>query len=245
MIIDMHSHLGDPWYGYWKKNIDVEDHLASMEKYGIDKRCISWWQAHNAPDEGNVVISNVVKKYPEKFLGFAVINPRWQQDAVDEVKKAREELGMVGLKFHPAACQYHSDSPCLDKVMQKGIEMEFPMLFHCGCDEYSHPHNLGKLASKYPEATIIMAHMGEEAWFEGITTAGVNPNIILDTTGSFNWFRILNFAIESVGEDRIVFGMDFPAYNPGPELAKITEADITSEQKEKILWKNAARILNI
>lgn len=79
-----------------------------------------------------------------------------------------------------------------------------------------------------------MAHMGEEAWFEGISTAGAYPNIILDTTGSFNWYRILNSAIEMVGEDRVVFGMDFPAYNPGPELAKVTEADITEGQKAAI-----------
>ena len=67
----------------------------------------------------------------------------------------------------------------------------------------------------------------------------------MDTTGSFNWYRILNFAIDVVGEDRIVFGMDFPAYNPGPELAKVTEADISDEQKEKILWRNGARILGL
>jgi len=90
-----------------------------------------------------------------------------------------------------------------------------------------------------------MAHMAEEAWFEGISTAAEHPNIVLDTTGSFNWYRVINFAMERVGEDRIVFGMDFPAYNPGPELAKVTEADITDAQKEKILWKNAVRILGL
>jgi len=245
MIIDIHSHIGDPWYAYWKKNVEVEDHLVLMDKYGIDKRCVSWWQPMNAPDEGNIKIAEVIKEYPERFLGFAVINPRWYQLAVDEVVKAKEKLGMVGLKFHPAACHYHSDSPCLNKVMEKGIELEFPMLFHCGADEYSHPRNLGKLAARFPEATIIMAHMGEEAWFEAISTAGEYPNIILDTTGSQNWYRILNFALDIVGEDRIVFGMDFPAYNMGPELAKVTEADITEEQKEKILGKNAAKILGL
>ncbi len=49
MIIDIHSHIGDPWYAYWKQNVDVEDHLTSMDRWGIDKRCVSWWQPHNAP----------------------------------------------------------------------------------------------------------------------------------------------------------------------------------------------------
>ena len=245
MIIDIHSHIGDPWYAYWKKNVQVEDHLASIDKWGIDKRCQSWWQPHNAPDEGNRIIANIVKKHPDRFLGFAVINPRWYKESVEEVIKAKEELGMVGLKFHPAACHYRPDLPVMDRVMEKAIEIGFPMLFHCGADEYSNPHHLGNLAARFPEAKIIMAHMGEEAWFEAIAIAGKHDNIILDTTGSQNWYRILNYALDMVGEDRIVFGMDFPAYNPGPEISKVRDAEITEAQKKKIMGENAARILGL
>jgi len=225
--------------------VQVEDHLASMDKWGIDKRCVSWWQPHNAPDEGNGVIANIAKKYPDRFLGFAVVNPRWYRESVDEVIKAKEELGMVGLKFHPASCHYRPDLPLMDRVMEKAIEIGFPMLFHCGADEYSNPHNLGNLAARFPEAKIIMAHMGEEAWFEAIAIAGKHDNIILDTTGSQNWYRILNYALDMVGEDRIVFGMDFPAYNPGPEISKVRDAEITEAQKKKIMGENAARILEL
>jgi hypothetical protein len=90
-----------------------------------------------------------------------------------------------------------------------------------------------------------MAHMGEEAWFEAIAIAGKHDNIILDTTGSQNWYRILNYALDMVGEDRIVFGMDFPAYNPGPEISKVRDAEITEAQKKKIMGENAARILEL
>ncbi len=245
MIIDIHSHIGDPWYAYWKQNVDVEDHLISMDRWSIDRRCVSWWQPHNAPDKGNRIISDIVRKSNGRLLGFSVINPRWYRESVDEVVKAREEYGMAGLKFHPAACHYRPDLPLMDRVMEKAVAFGFPMLFHCGADEYSNPHNLGNLARRFPEATIIMAHMGEEAWFEAIAIAGSLPNIILDTTGSQNWYRILNYALDMVGEDRIVFGMDFPAYNPGPEISKVRDADITERQKSKIMGENAARILNL
>ena len=172
MIIDIHSHMGDPWYAYWKQNVDVEDHLISMDRWGVDKRCVSWWQPHNAPDKGNKIIAEVIKKYPDRFFGFAVINPRWTNQSLSEVIKAREEYGMVGLKFHPAACQYRPDLPVMDRIMEKAIDLGFPLLFHCGSDEYSNPHNLINLARRFPEATIIMAHLGEEAWFEAIALAG-------------------------------------------------------------------------
>ena len=216
-----------------------------MDKWGIEKRCVSWWQPHNAPDEGNKIVADIIKKYPDRFMGFAVINPRWYKESVEEVIRAREELGMVGLKFHPVACQYPSDTPLIDRVVKKGIEFGFLMLFHCGADEYSNPHHLGNLASRFPEATIIMGHMGEEAWSEAIAIAGTHDNIILDTTGCANWYRILNYALDMVGEDRIVFGMDFPAYNPGPEIAKVRDADITETQRRKIMGENAARILGL
>jgi predicted TIM-barrel fold metal-dependent hydrolase len=33
----------------------------------------------------------------------------------------------------------------------------------------------------------------------------------------------------------IIFGMDFPAYNPGPEISKVRDAEITEVQKRKIM----------
>lgn len=59
--------------------------------------------------KGMGVIANIANKYPDRFLGFAVINPRWYRESVDEVIKAKEELGMVGLKFHPASCHYREN----------------------------------------------------------------------------------------------------------------------------------------
>lgn len=246
MIIDTHAHIGDPWFAYWKKNVTVDDHIAAMDKFGIEKSCVSWWQIMNAPDEGNVEISNAVKRYPDRLFGFAVINPRWLQGAVDEIDRARNDSGMVGLKLHPDACQFHADSHIMNPVMERAIEYNFPMLFHCeGVGAYSSAAKMENLAKRFPEATIILAHMGLTAWFETITMAALYDNLILDTAASRNWYRIINFAIEQVGEDRIVWGSDFPATNIGPEMAKITEADITDAQKSKLLGENAARILGI
>ena len=37
--------------------------------------------------------------------------------------------------------------------------------------------------------------------------------------------------------------VDFPAYNPGPEISKVWDADISEEQKRKIMGGNATRLL--
>jgi len=245
MIIDAHSHLGASCLALWKNEVDEEAFIANMDKWGINKSCVNHWGITYDPVEGNDKIANFMKKYPDRIIGFACIVPRFYKDAKDEVVRAKNELGMMGLKLHPTFNQYYADSPLVYPVVEKAIELNMPMLFHCGSDEYSHPRNLGNLAKRYPEATFIMGHMGEDAVYEAVQVASQYKNIIPDTAGLYNLYDILNYAIYYIGEDRIIFGSDFPAYNPGPEISKVKDANITDSQKEKILGLNMKRILGI
>ena len=90
-----------------------------------------------------------------------------------------------------------------------------------------------------------MGHMGEEAVIEGIEVARQYENIFLDTTGYMNIFHILHQAIDRVGEDRIFFGTDYVACNPGPEIAKVRDVDLPDRQVEKIMGENLAKLLEI
>jgi len=245
MIIDAHSHLGASCLAFWKNEVDEEGFIANMNKWGIDKSIVNYWGIFYDPVEGNDEIANFAKKYPDRIIGFGVIVPRFYKIAVDEVVRVKNELGMKGLKLHPTFSQYYADSPLVYPVVEKAIELNMPMLFHCGSDEYSHPRLLGNLAKRYPEGTFIMAHMGEDAICEGVQVAGQNKNIMVDTAGLYNLYDILNYAIHFIGEDRILFGSDFPAYNSGPEISKVKDANITDTQKEKILGLNAKRIFGL
>lgn len=245
MIIDIHSHFGTAWNAWWKNEVTEESFIANMDRWGIDKACVSYWGIAHDPDRGNKLVAEFAAKYPDRIIGFACIVPTWWKDAVREVEIAHENPYMLGLKLHPAINHYYSDSTLLNPVVEKAISYDMPMLFHCGADQYSHPRNLGKLAERYKEAKIIMAHMGEEAVVEGVQVAAENENIWLDTTGSYNLYDVMNYAIAYVGEERILFGLDFPAYNCGPEISKVRDADITDRQKELIMGGNAARLLKL
>jgi len=246
MIIDCHGHMGAGWFAWWKNEVTEEDFINNyMDKYGIDKACVNYWGIYHDPDKGNEYIAEFVKRYPDRLIGFACIVPRWYQTAVQEVEKAVNDLDMKGLKLHPAANEWHANSPLVFPVVEKAIELNLPMLFHSGNDEYSHPHSLGDLAKRYPEAVIIMAHIGEEAVIEGIEVARQYENIFIDTAGCSNLYHILHRAIDRVGEDRILFGSDFPAYNPGPEVAKVRDVGLPDRHVEKIMGENLAKLLKI
>jgi predicted TIM-barrel fold metal-dependent hydrolase len=57
----------------------------------------------------------------------------------------------------------------------------------------------------------------------------------------------LRFLIDRVGADRVVMGSDWPfvPWHPSPVAWLQGHESVTQEEKEKILWKNLAELLDI
>jgi len=49
--------------------------------------------------------------------------------------------------------------------------------------------------------------------------------------------------IREVGPDRVMFGSDYPFVEPKAAIRRVLELDLSEDEKERILWKNAIRIL--
>ena len=49
--------------------------------------------------------------------------------------------------------------------------------------------------------------------------------------------------IDAYGVDRVLFGSDFPMWTPKEELERFMQIPLTEEERETILWKNAASLL--
>ncbi|MEW5919392.1 MAG: amidohydrolase family protein [Bacillota bacterium] len=47
----------------------------------------------------NQVVADIVKQYPDRFIGFASVNPHQGQTAVDELERCVRELNLKGLKL--------------------------------------------------------------------------------------------------------------------------------------------------
>ena len=51
--------------------------------------------------------------------------------------------------------------------------------------------------------------------------------------------------IDAYGVDHVLFGSDFPMWKPKEELERFMKIPLTNEEREKILWKNAAELLRL
>ena len=194
--------------------------------------------------QANDVIHAAMKREPDLIRGMCFVNPGYGDAAVDEIDRCVTELGMVGLKLYH---QYFINDPVLFKVIEKCIDLDIPILVHAGklcVDPLSQPHisngvNFAEIAKRYPEAHIIMAHIGGGGdWQWSLKAIQNYPNIVTDISGSVADRDIIEETVSYLGADRVLFGTDgsFSA-----SIGKLLGAEIPEADKIKILGGNAYR----
>jgi predicted TIM-barrel fold metal-dependent hydrolase len=104
------------------------------------------------------------------------------------------------------------------------------------------------ITQKFPEATIAFAHFGDdhesEDIFKRIDMVAKNPNYYLDTSGyGHDRVGVLEYAVKTIGPDRILFGSDFSINDPSTVIARIKNSFLTAEQKQKIFSGNLVGLL--
>jgi len=175
---------------------------------------------------------------------FARIDPRHGQKARDELARCMEELGFPGVKVWI----FPADDPAMDPIVERLIDLGRPLLMHAldkAVGQFpfeSRPAQVAALARRYPEATIIMAHIGGD-FIAGCDAIADVPNVRTDPSGTYCETGMLERAVETLGADRILFGTDAPGASFVNNLAKVLAAEIPDADKDKILRTNARGLL--
>ena len=221
--------------------------------------------------EQHLIHADVAGQHPDRMITFACFDPR-RPNAVELLERAVTELGMVGLKIHPAAGFFPNERmvyPMYEKAMELGI----PVRVHTGPEpkplysRHCQPVYVDDVAADFPDLSIILAHAGLSAWWqEAAGVASVAPNVHLDISGwqpmaklrPIEFYSTLRSLIDTVGAKRIMWGSDYPALRllmPEADWAKaISEPSEAAKEKgisfsedevKAIMGDNAARLLNL
>ena len=99
-----------------------------------------------------------------------------------------------------------------------------------------------------PDLLVIGAHFGGwSVYDEGVKYLLGEENCMVDTssTSGFTTPEKFEELIHTFGEDRLLFGTDFPMWDTKAELERFMAVKLSDDQREKVLYKNAAQILKI
>jgi predicted TIM-barrel fold metal-dependent hydrolase len=111
-------------------------------------------------------------------------------------------------------------------------------------DVHASTEEMHYVIHKFPRATIVFPQFDDGGPFPRIELVAAHPNTYIDTSGDgHDRVGILECAVKTVGEDRILFGSDFSYNCPATVIGRIQNAFLTEEQKQKILSGNLEALL--
>lgn len=241
-VINWHEHVWPNKNGAFDER-QCDSLVETAEKTFMDKVvCSVPISGEGATPEAfrrcNDILYAAMKRHPGKIKGFAYVNPGYGREALEEIDRCINELGMIGIKLYN---QYFISDPVVRPIIEMCIQLDIPILEHAGKLNYmpegqpfiSHGPHFAKVAKDYPEAIIIEAHIGGGGdWQWSLKAIADCPNIFTDTSGSVHDDGIIEEVVKAMGADRILFGTD-GSISPG--LGKILGADIPCSDKIKIL----------
>jgi predicted TIM-barrel fold metal-dependent hydrolase len=108
----------------------------------------------------------------------------------------------------------------------------------------STPADIADLASRFPDVTIIMAHLSGGG-VQGIHDVKPHSNVYVDTSGSQPVSGMVEYAVHVLGSQRIVYGSDAPIRDFSSQIGRIRGASITEKQRDRILCSNAKKIFRL
>ncbi|MEE9202245.1 MAG: amidohydrolase family protein [Dehalococcoidia bacterium] len=234
-------------------NLDIKAVLLP-----IDCETATGW-----PTCGNDYAASMVKRFPQAFAGsFAAIDPWKGEKAIQELDRAVKQLGMIGVKFQQALQAFFPNDRRFYPIYEKCVELKVPVLFHMGTTgagagmpggggirlKYTQPiPYIDDVAADFPDLTIIGAHPAWPWQEEMIAVLLHKPNVYNDLSGwSPKYFSdSLKREIGGRLQDKMFYGSDYPEIQPQRWLSDFEALEYSPEVMEKVLYKNAIRVLNL
>lgn len=248
-VIDCHAHLTHHSRSTWEA--DDRKLVDAADKLGIDQLCCSVLTPRRpaTPDgfrECNQWTADGMCRFPGRVLGYCYVDPGYGREALEEIRRCVADRGFMGIKLYN---EHTCTDPVVFPIVELAIELGVPILHHASHSHYfvedqpqmSDAGHLAELARRYPEAMLICAHItGGGDWEWAVKAARHAPNLFLDTSGSVTDEGSVEMAVSVVGADRILFGCD-SSMTAG--VGKIRAADLSRQDKEKVLGGNMQRLL--
>ncbi len=278
MIIDFHTHITPPhvidhrekyltrdiWfeelYGDPKAQLITADELvAEMDCSGVQKSVTFGfgWRDLGLLREANDCVIDAVRRYPDRLIGFGIVNPAFPQEAAKELERCVVN-GLRGVgELMPNGQGFSlDDERAMRPVVEVAVAHNMPLLSHTS-EPVGHlypgkgnvdPGVVYRFVDLFPQATLVCAH-----WGGGLPFYELMPDVMkkfhsvyYDTAASLYLYRDkIFFLAGTLMPNKILFATDYPLIPQRKMHSRLVLAGLPRGTLAKIQGGNAARLLGL
>jgi predicted TIM-barrel fold metal-dependent hydrolase len=278
VIIDFHTHITAPdiiarrdeylirdaWfrdlYANPKAQLSSAEHLiAAMDRARVDQAVVFGfgWRDMGLCRQDNDYVMEAVARYPERLIGFGIVNPAAGAEALQEVERcAAGGLRGVG-ELMPDGQGYRlDDEKTMAPIVEAALDHDMVLLTHCS-EPVGHPYpgkgtvtpdEVIRFARMFPDVTLVCAHWGGGTIFYELMpeVAEVMRNVYYDTAASPYLYQDEIFALAARwAPGKVLFATDYPLITPDRLIRRMHAANVPLVTRRRMLGGNAWRVLKL
>jgi len=240
VLAQLEGHYGIPPVGTG----EIDDLLRRAQNAGLDKVVVHG--AATAPAQvipaNNWAIS--LQRDNPGVYAFGTLHPGYE-DFESELDRL-EAAGIKGIKLHADFQGFRLDDPRLGPIFE-AVSGRFTVMFHVGDrpppdENPSCPIKLAAILRDFPKLSAIAAHMGGYLHWKWALEHLAGKDVYLDTSSTLAFIdQETLFAIfDRHPRERILFGSDYPLFDPAEERVNLQSAlSLSDAALERILSTGA------
>jgi uncharacterized protein len=202
-------------------------------------------------------VAEAVRLHPDRFYGLAGVDPTEGMKGVAALQRAVETLGFIGAHSYPHWFELPPDHAKYYPFYAKCVELGVPIQLQVGQSlvynpdrplrSVGRPITLDAVACDFPELKLVGIHIGIPWTDEMIAMAWKHANvyIVADAYAPKHWPAQFVRFIDSYGQDKVMFGTDFPVLPFERMREEVEGLGLRPEPKRKFLRDNAIRVYGL
>ena len=252
-IFDFHLHPGYDFHndelGY---EITPERFIAGLDRYGVTfcaGSSIHKADNHRPLEEYEEAVPRLnreayafFERYPDRFTPGIHIHPDFVELSCREVTEyADKGVRLVG-ELVPSMMEWRRyKNPHLVEILRVASERGMVLSMHP-----TTPEDMEWLFAELPDMQIVVAHLSAYGLYEwSLEMMKKYKNVHYDISAHGTDPQMLRSTVDLLGAERILYGTDYPGYDPSPFIRAVRESGLTDGEQENIFYKNAERLLGI
>jgi 2,3-dihydroxybenzoate decarboxylase len=233
----------------------------------------------------NDFLAEIIGQHPGRFAGLAALPLQDPERAAEELRRAVRDLGLSGALVNDHSLGHRLDEDQYGVVWAELESLGVPLYIHPGApqpwpvlDGYpglngapfgwaattgGHVMRLiyGGVFDRFPNATVIIGHMGEFLPFQLTRFDSRHPaldtrkldrlpsqyfgtNVKITTSGVYS-HAALSAAIDAIGVENVMFAVDYPYESNERAVEFLITAPLEADDLERVAHRNADELLRL